>query len=79
MARGMARKDPDAAAVLSFLVPGVGQLYNRDPLRALFWLVVTPGLWLGSGGFLGWVCHFAAAWTAHRRCRAKVALGSLPG
>jgi TM2 domain-containing membrane protein YozV len=57
------------AAVLSFFLPGVGQIYNGDFLRGIFWLIVTPGLWIGSGGTLGWVCHVIAAYTAHRRAR----------
>lgn len=54
------------AAVLSFLIPGLGQIYNGTLLRALFWLIITPGLWIGSGGLLGWICHVIAAWTAYR-------------
>ena len=23
--------------------------------RHIFWLIVTPGLWIGSGGLLGWI------------------------
>jgi TM2 domain-containing membrane protein YozV len=61
------RKDPGLAAILSLVVPGVGQIYNGDFLRGIFWLIVTPGFWIGSGGLLGWVCHVIAAWTAHRR------------
>ena len=60
-------KNPGTAAVLSLLIPGAGQIYNGDFLRALFWLIVTPGLWIGSGGLLGWICHLIAAWTAHQR------------
>lgn len=60
-------KHPGTAAVLSLLIPGVGQFYNGDFLRGLFWLIVTPGLWIGSGGTLGWIFHVIAAWTAHRR------------
>lgn len=58
---------PGTAAVLSLLIPGVGQFYNGDFLRGIFWLIVTPGLWIGSGGLLGWVCHVIAATTAYRR------------
>ena len=65
------QRNPGVAAVLSLLIPGVGQIYNGDFLRAIFWLIVTPGLWLGSGGLLGWVCHVIAAVTAHRRARYK--------
>ena len=62
-------KNPGTAAVLSLLIPGVGQIYNGDFLRALFWLIITPGLWIGSGGLLGWICHLIAAYTAYNRAR----------
>ncbi len=57
--------NPGVAAVLSFFLPGVGQIYNGAFLRGLFWLIVTPGLWIGSGGTLGWICHLVAAYTAY--------------
>lgn len=60
----MIRK-PGVAAVLSFLIPGVGQIYNGCFWRGLFWLIVTPGLWIGSGGLIGWVCHLVSAGTAY--------------
>lgn len=56
---------PGTAAVLSFFLPGVGQIYNGKLLRGIFWLVVTPGLWIGSGGTLGWICHLVSAYTAY--------------
>ncbi len=52
--------------MLSFLIPGVGQIYNGTILRGVFWLIVTPGMWIGSGGLLGWICHIWSAWSAHR-------------
>ncbi len=58
--------DPGIAGVLSLFVPGVGQIYNGTWLRGLFWLVITPGLWIGTGGWFGWVCHLVAAFTAYR-------------
>ena len=58
-------RNPGTAAVLSLLVPGFGQIYNGTFWRGLFWLIVTPGFWIGSGGLLGWVCHVVAAITAH--------------
>lgn len=58
-------KNPGVAAVLSFIVPGVGQIYNGAFLRGLFWLIITPGFWIGSGGMLGWICHIASAYTAY--------------
>ena len=62
---------PGVAAVLSFFIPGVGQIYNGDLWRGLFWLVVTPGFWIGTGGCLGWVCHLIAAATAFSRAEAR--------
>ena len=60
---------PGNAAVLSLIVPGVGQIYNGDFVRGIFWLIITPGFWIGTGGMLGWVCHLIAAYTAHRRAK----------
>ena len=65
------RRNPGLAAVLSVVIPGVGQIYNGDFLRGIFWLIITPGMWIGTGGFLGWVCHVIAAYTAHRRATGK--------
>jgi TM2 domain-containing membrane protein YozV len=62
-------KNPGTAAVLSLLIPGIGQFYNGDFLRGIFWLIITPGLWIGSGGTLGWICHIISAITAHHRAR----------
>jgi TM2 domain-containing membrane protein YozV len=64
-------RNPGTAAVLSALIPGIGQFYNGDFLRGIFWLIVTPGLWIGSGGMLGWICHVIAAFTAHKWARIK--------
>jgi len=38
---------PGNAAVLSLLIPGVGQFYNGHFLRGIFWLIITRGC--GSG------------------------------
>jgi TM2 domain-containing membrane protein YozV len=57
---------PGNAAVLSLLIPGIGQIYNGKFLRGVFWLIIAPGLWIGSGGTLGWICHLISAYTAHR-------------
>ncbi|HEY7500291.1 MAG TPA: hypothetical protein VH740_17340 [Vicinamibacterales bacterium] len=64
-------RNPGTAAVLSLLLPGLGQFYNGDFLRGVFWLIVTPGLWIGSGGTLGWICHVIAAITAYHRATRK--------
>ena len=62
-------RNPGTAAVLSLLIPGVGQLYNGKIWRGVFWLIITPGLWIGSGGLLGWICHVISAITAHNYAR----------
>jgi TM2 domain-containing membrane protein YozV len=58
-------RDPVLAGALSFIVPGVGQLYNGRILAGILWLIITPGFWIGSGGTLGWVCHIISAYTAY--------------
>ncbi len=62
-------RDPGLAAVLSLLIPGVGQLYNGRILAGILWLIITPGLWIGTGGLLGWICHVIAAYTAYAYAR----------
>ena len=42
-------RDPTLAAVLSAIIPGVGQPYNGR----ILWLVITPGFWIGTGRLLG--------------------------
>ncbi len=61
----MRAKNPGLAAVLSFILPGLGQIYNGQVGWAIFWLIITPGFWLGTGGLLGWVCHLLSAAQAH--------------
>jgi hypothetical protein len=62
-------KDPGIAAVLSLLIPGVGQIYNGEFLRGIFWLIVTPGFWIGTAGLFGWPFHIVSAITAHHRAK----------
>lgn len=59
-------RDPGLAALLSLLIPGIGQIYNGKILRGIFWLVITPGFWIGSAGLLGWPFHLLSAYTAYR-------------
>ena len=62
---------PGKAAALSFLLPGFGQIYNGTFWRAAFWLIFTPGFWIGTGGMLGFICHFIAAYTAYNYAEEK--------
>jgi TM2 domain-containing membrane protein YozV len=58
-------RDPFTAGILSFFIPGIGQLYNGRILAGILWLIITPGFWIGTGGTLGWICHVIAAYTAY--------------
>lgn len=62
-------RNPSLAAVLSLIVPGVGQLYNGRIIAGILWLLalvtIIPGFWLGTGGILGAACHIIAAYTAY--------------
>ena len=58
-------KGNNLAGLLSFIIPGVGQVYNGRWVWAIVWLLITPGLWIGTGGFLGWICHFMSAYQAY--------------
>jgi TM2 domain-containing membrane protein YozV len=60
------------AFLLSLIIPGIGQIYNKDVIRGVFWLIVTPGFWIGSGGTLGWICHLIAAATAYNRAKELI-------
>lgn len=62
-------REPFLAGLLSFIVPGTGQLYNGQILAGVLWLIalvtIIPGFWIGTGGILGLLCHIIAAWTAY--------------
>lgn len=62
-------RDSATAALLSAIIPGVGQFYNGRIVAGILWLIITPGLWIGSGGTLGWICHVIAAYTAYTYAR----------
>ena len=63
------------AAVMSLIIPGVGQFYNGNFWRGIFWLIVTPGLWIGTGGMFGWICHVIAAITAYHKAEGRFPAG----
>ncbi|MFP4476001.1 MAG: DUF5683 domain-containing protein [Desulfatibacillaceae bacterium] len=63
---------PGNAAVLSAVLPGLGQIYNGTFWRAIFWLIFTPGFWIGTGGLLGWICHIVSAYTAYNMAQRKM-------
>lgn len=63
------------AAVLSFVIPGLGQIYNGHFLRAAFWLLIAfwwvdnPTDWPFAAGFWVWMTHFLPALTAWHKAR----------
>ncbi|HEX8353096.1 MAG TPA: hypothetical protein VF611_09365 [Pyrinomonadaceae bacterium] len=58
-------RDPLIAGILSFLIPGLGQIYNGQILWGILWLVLTGVSWIGTAGLLGWVSHLLAAYFAY--------------
>lgn len=58
-------RDPFLAGLLSFLIPGLGQIYNGQILLGLVWLLLTGVSWIGSAGMLGWIAHVLAAYFAY--------------
>jgi len=72
---------PGTAAVLSFVLPGLGQLYNGDFLRGLFWLVLAATLYTTAFVFtgpltlLGVFGHALPAYTAWSRARRGLGHG----
>ncbi len=59
------------AAILSLVVPGVGQIYNGDFLRGAAWLIAVPGFYFTGAGVVGGACHLVSAYTAYHRAKAK--------
>lgn len=58
---------PGIAAVLSFFVPGVGQIYKREVLKGLCYFLITSGLYASVIGFpLAIVVHFCVIIGASR-------------
>ena len=58
-------REPWIAGILSFFIPGLGQIYNGRIIIGVIWLVLTGFSWIGSAGTLGWIVHLIAAWCAY--------------
>jgi TM2 domain-containing membrane protein YozV len=54
------------AALASLFIPGLGQLLQGRPFKALFHVVLSGVLWLVTFGLLGWVMHVWSALEAAR-------------
>lgn len=64
------------AAVLSFVIPGLGQVYNGTFFRAAFWIFCVAMGWIAmfwawpaDAGFWQWTLHFIPALTAYTKAR----------
>lgn len=69
------RESPGTAAVLSLIVPGIGQFYAGRWGWGIFWLIATPGFWIGTGGLLGWIFHILASYQAYKQVEIKLLRG----
>ncbi len=58
-------RKPILAGVLSFIIPGLGQIYNGRYLIGVIWILVMGFSWIGSAGLFGWIAHLIAAWCAY--------------
>lgn len=58
-------REPVLAGLLSFLIPGLGQVYNGQIISGIIWLILTGVSWIGSAGTLGWVVHLVCAYFAY--------------
>jgi TM2 domain-containing membrane protein YozV len=58
-------RDPLIAGILSFLIPGLGQIYNGQIFWAVLWFLIFGVSWIGSAGLLGWVSHLISAYFAY--------------
>ncbi|MFL5538571.1 MAG: hypothetical protein ACJ8J0_06235 [Longimicrobiaceae bacterium] len=63
-------RNAGTAAILSFLFPGLGQMYNGKFLRGLLWMIVGGFTWIGSAGMLGWIIHLLSAFFAYNYAKS---------
>lgn len=54
---------------LSFVAPGIGHLITGQWLWAIFWFIITPGFWIGTGGIAGFLCHLICAYQTHKQAK----------
>ena len=52
-------------SALSFVAPGLGHLVRGNLLWMVFWFIITPGFWIGSGGIAGFLCHIICAYQTY--------------
>ena len=60
------KKNELLAGLLSFVVPGLGQLYCWHIFWAIIWFVFTAGVWSVATPF-GFIPHIISGVQAHRQ------------
>ncbi|MDF1752174.1 MAG: hypothetical protein P1U89_05275 [Verrucomicrobiales bacterium] len=60
------KKNEVLAALLSFVYPGLGQLYCFHIFWAIIWIIFTGGVWLATGPF-AFILHIIAAMQAYKQ------------
>ena len=71
-------KSPARAAVLSLVLPGLGELYAGGPRSARFFLVTEGILWTGMATFRFLETYRIDAYHAHAAAHAGIRLHNLP-
>jgi TM2 domain-containing membrane protein YozV len=59
------------AFILSLVLPGTGQFYNRTYFRGVLWMLATLMFWIYTGYFAT-VCHLFSAVAAHNYAARKL-------
>jgi TM2 domain-containing membrane protein YozV len=69
------------AAILSFLIPGLGQVYNGDFVRAFFWFIFAVFIGVSVSplamGVPSLVFHLVCAYCAYQRGQ-RHGVGAVP-
>lgn len=55
--------NPILASLLSFVIPGLGQVYSKRVFVGAIWFFSAVVLWFGG---LGWILHILSAIFAYR-------------
>lgn len=55
--------NPVLAALLSFILPGLGQVYSKQVLKGVLWFIAAVVLW---PVLLGWIIHILSSIMAYR-------------
>lgn len=61
--------NPVLASLLSFVIPGLGQVYSKRVLAGAFWFLLAIALW---SVVLGWVIHILSAIFAYRYAATRI-------